>query len=1046
MSIKRFSYLLPSWVRSSIAIKVVIYVGTAIVSLVALQTYININHMTNKLQPIAIKSLNNSLNNSENIFNIIYKQTREDAQIISSHNALANYIDYEVLEDNNGMNEEVVDLEQFLRSLTNFKKQYENVEIITDSHSVIRLQQGEITKSGNLYQQLFSKSNSQLPIIRSEHAYLSQHNEQILFTLNYYFEIENDFVDDQATQIFISITNNITKEVLSLSKTLNVNNILVSLESNNELIYGAHHDKKSPHLWIKESLINEDVNFSLTVYKEKTYAFALISDMQRASFILAIGSILVISISLFITSRFVIASPLKNIIDFINHDVLKQNNLKNRYETNSIDEIGVFSLGLNNMLDQIQFRENALKTSEERLALALWGGSEGMWEFDFNSNEIYLDAGSCVILNLDDKAIKKSAEHFYLMIHQDDRIRVRHYFERFSNSLEELFEAEFRFFTNKTHYVWLQFKGKLNQQNNTAGITGTLRDITEEIKAEQQIHLYATAFNSSNSAIAILDTGFHILAVNKAFNRITGFASEEAAGNLPSFIQHNEDSFDKEDVNQQISEQGYWHGEILGKRKNNDLYVKDIDLNPVYGKDKVLTHYVCVFSDITEKKKSEQELWSMANHDMLTKLPNRGFFRRTLEHAIINSSKTDDLIALLFIDLDKFKLVNDTLGHEAGDELLIKVAKTLTNSIRQNDTVARLGGDEFAIILGGIKKRENAETITKKIIASFEQGINVQGSATGVGASIGISFFPHDADTAESLIHCADTAMYSAKTEGSNLYHFYHANMGDHINRRNQIEHELSIALKENTLSLFYQPQLDFTTGEIVSFEALSRWSHPELGIISPDEFIPIAEDTGLIAELGLNVFNQACKQLKQWQDDGFTNIRMAINISPKQFLLTDIHMVVANKIEEHNLHPSSIELELTESLIVEDPEKIISMLHTLKSIGIRLSIDDFGTGYSSLSYLSKFPLDILKIDKSFVQQTTKDKRGLALTKAIMGIAQSLNLDVIAEGVETQEQLDILKSLGCHYLQGYYFSKAVSAEDAGLLLKQKENLYTKHNT
>lgn len=1051
MNDSRLSRLMPSWVRSSIAFKVVIYVGTAIVSLVALQTYININQMDEKLHPLAIQSLNNSLKNSNNIFNIIYKQTREDAQLIGSHNALTNYIDYEMLEDNNSMNEEVVNLEQFLRSLTNFKTQYINVEIISNTGSIIRLFNREIDKPSNLYQQLFptkniGKTNSPSSQKREEHAFFTKKNDQILLTFNYYFEIDNDFINNQGSEIFISITNNITDEILSLSNSLKVDDILLSLQSNNHLIFGHLEHKSAPNLWLKESLTNEKLNINLTVYKEKKHAFVLITDMENSSLILALGSILVISISLFLTSKFVIATPLKEIINFINNDVLNKNNLENRYQTTSIDEIGIFSLGLNNMLDQIQFRENALKTSEERLALALWGGGEGMWELDFKTKVIYLDSGSCVILNSDDDTIKQPAESFYLMIHQDDRIRIRQYFERFSSSDEELFEAEFRFFTNETHYLWLQLKGKLNQQsnkNNNAGITGTLRDITEEIKAEQQIQLYATAFNSSNSAIAILDISFHIIAVNKAFNRITGFSSEEAAGTLPSFIKQNEDSFNTEDVNHQISEQGFWHGEILGKRKNNDLYVKDIDLTPVYGKDKLLTHYVCVFSDITEKKKSEKELWSMANHDMLTKLPNRGYFRKTLENAISNSTKAHDLIALLFIDLDKFKLVNDTLGHEAGDELLIKVAKVLSSSIRQNDTVARLGGDEFAIILEGVNEKENAEAITQKIIAEFTNGISVQGNSTGVGASIGISFFPFNAKDAESLIHCADTAMYSAKTEGSNLYHFYDSTMGDHVNRRNQIEHELAIALKENSLCLYYQPQVNLETGKIVSFEALSRWFHPELGFIAPDEFIPIAEDTGLIAELGLIVFNQACKQLKYWHAQGYTDLRMAINISPKQFLLTDIHVVVANTIEKYGLDAKYLELELTESLIVEDPEKIISMLNTLKSIGIRLSIDDFGTGYSSLSYLSRFPLDILKIDKSFVQQTEKDKRSLALTKAIIGIAQSLKLDVIAEGVETKEQLNILKSLGCHYMQGFYFSAAISNEDASLLLKQQVNLYAK---
>ncbi|MBV1910300.1 MAG: EAL domain-containing protein [Kangiellaceae bacterium] len=1040
--------VVPHYIRSSITLKIVLFVGAAIICLVALQTYISVSQMDKKLTPLVAKELRNSLTNSENIFSIISKQTREDAQIIGSHNALTNYIDYELLEDVNGMNEEVVNLEQFLRSLTGFKTRYQDIEIITSAGSVIHLADGKVAESSELFLQLFQAKtqSSSIGIAKNqlkESAYFTRHNDQILFTLNYLFRGDNYFIDGQGAEVFISITNNITMEVISLTQTLGTDFISLSLQSNDNVIFGKLKNSGSPELLLKESFISDNMDLKLTVYKEKRHAFILIEDMKDASLILAAGTLLVISISLFLTSKFIIEAPLKDIINFINNDVLKLNNLKNRYQTASIDEIGVFSLGLNNMLDQIQYREGELKNSEERLALALWGGDEGMWELEFSSNVMYFDSGSCNILVLGEAPIKKALADFILMIHQGDRPRVSEYIASFPIDSEEVFDAEFRLCTAKDNYLWVQLKGKLNQRNSKSGeqgITGTLRDITEEIRIEQEIQLYATAFNSSNNAITILNTSFHMIAVNKAFSRITGFSAEEAAGRLPHFVKNDESLFCTKDVDEQISTQGYWSGEILGKRKNNDLYVKDMDLNPVYGKQQEITHYVCVFSDITEKKKSERELWNMANYDMLTKLPNRGCFRKNLNTAINRSKGINDSIALLFIDLDKFKQVNDSLGHEAGDELLKKVANLLSQSTRKNDTVARLGGDEFAIILEGINEKNNAEAIAKKIINEFSKGLMVQDKLTGVGASIGISFYPYDAKDTEKLIHCADTAMYSAKMLGSNLYHFYHATMGDHVNRRNLIEQELNIALKEGGLCLYYQPQLDLATGEIVSFEALSRWFHPELGCIAPDEFIPIAEETGLIAELGLNVFNQAAKQLKAWHQQGFSEIKMAVNISPKQFLLTDINLDIANSLKSNGIAAKYLELELTESLIVEDPEKIIGLLHTIKSVGVRLSIDDFGTGYSSLSYLSKFPLDILKIDKSFVQQTETDKRSLALTKAIVGIAHSLDLEVIAEGVETKKQLEIVTELGCHYLQGYYFSAPVSAEEATMLLKNKIGL------
>jgi diguanylate cyclase (GGDEF)-like protein/PAS domain S-box-containing protein len=1046
MKFNFLSHLIPHWIRSSIAFKVLFYVGTAIICLVALQTYINVNQMNKKLNPLVFKKLKHTVASSENIFNIIVKQTQEDAKIIGAHNALTNYIDYEILNDVEGMNEEVVNLEQFLRSLTNFKAQYENIEIINNNGSIIRFKNGEIAEKSNLHQLLFplnTSKNSHATQYNSliEHPYFTNKNDQILFTLTDHIQGDNPFTNGQGSNVFINITNNISNEVYALVHALKADHILLSLQSKNQYILHPQENELRPEFWLTESLSNTYINLNLTVYKEKKEAFLIIKDMENASFILAMGSIIVISISLFLTAKFVIDSPLKNIIKFINKDVLKQNNLNNRYQTTNVDEIGIFSHGLNNMLDEIQFRENALKNSEERLALALWGGDEGMWELDFISSNIYLDIGSSKILSLGEVSIKMPAEKFYLMIYKDDVKATREYIEGFTVSNNEVFEVEFRFITYEKHYLWLKLKGKLNEKDNKSlGITGTLRDITEEIRAEQETQLYATAFNSSNNGIAILDINYYILAVNKAFSRITGFISEEAAGRLATFIGHHENGIKLEDIKVQIDKHGHWSGEIIGERKNKEVYVRDVALNPVYGKGKELTHYVCVFSDITEQKKFEKELWEMANYDILTKLPNRGYFRKAISNAVDNSTKNSGLIALLFLDLDKFKQVNDTLGHEAGDELLIKVAAILSKTIRKNDSVSRLGGDEFAILLEGINEKENAEIIAKKIIAEFVKGININDTETGIGVSIGISFYPNDADDTQSLVHCADTAMYSAKTTGSNLYHFYHTSMRDHVNRRNQIEQELNIALKEGGLSLHYQPQLDINTGKIVSFEALSRWFHPELGFISPEEFIPIAEETGLIAELGLNVFNQACNQLKEWHLQGYPSLRMAINISPKQFMLTDIHIDISNSIKECGIDAKYLELELTESLIIEDPDKIIGMLHILKKMGIRLSIDDFGTGYSSLSYLSRFPLDTLKIDKSFVQKTESDSRVLALTKAIVGIARSLDLEVIAEGVETKEQLNILKDLGCQYMQGYYYSAAVSADKAMLLLKEEKYL------
>ncbi|MEI6896582.1 MAG: EAL domain-containing protein [Psychromonas sp.] len=1035
---------MPKCFRRSITLKVLIYVGSAMFCSIALQTCININQMDKKVTPLVIQELKLALTHSESIFNIIAKQTREDALFIGDHRALTNYIHSEMLNDIEGMNEAVVDLEQFLLALTNFKPHYQEIEITNERGSIIHLSKGEIVKPSNLHPQLFpsnigDKSNTRTSNSRLLQPHFTHKDGQILFTLTEKIKRKNPLASDPDSEIFIHLSNNMSNDVLSLINLLKAEHISLSLQSQNKPILTVKGNKLAPELWLSESLTNTQLNLNLSVYKEREKAFLIITNMENASLILAMGSILVISISLFLTLRFIISSPLKDITNFINQAILEKNNLKIRYETTSVDEIGIFSKCLNKMLDQIQLREQALKNSEQRLALSLWGSDEGMWELDFITNYIHLEAVSSKILRLDEKVIQQPIAEFYLMIHPEDVHRVRQYIKDFITNQYAFFKVNFRLINHDEDNVWLQLKGKFNKKNNNNfGVIGTLRDITEEIKSEEKTQLYATSFNNSNNGIAILNTDFHILAINDAYRRITGFAPEEAIGTLATFIGRHEHSIAADDINHQVYKYGYWNGEIIGKRKDKEIYVRDVDLNPVYNIDKVLTHYVCVFSDITEKKKSDQKLWEMANYDILTKLPNRGFFRKSIKRAINNSTKVNGLIALLFIDLDKFKQVNDSLGHEAGDLLLKKVAAILSYTIRKSDTASRLGGDEFAILLEGIDKKENAKVIAKKIIAEFNKGIHIQDNITNVGVSIGISFYPNDATDMQSLIHCADTAMYNAKSAGSNLFHYYHTNMHDHINRRNKIERELSIALKEGGLCLHYQPQLDMNTGKIVAFEALSRWFHPELGFIPPDEFIPIAEETGLIAELGLNVFNQACKQLKVWHEQGYTELRMAINISPKQFMLTDIHIDIVKSIKNCGIDAKYLELELTESLIIEDPEKIIRMLNTLKAIGIKLSIDDFGTGYSSLSYLSQFPLDTLKIDKSFVHKLGNDHRALALTKAIISIALSLDLEITAEGVETKEQLNILKNLGCHYMQGYYYSPAVSADKATLLLENNQ--------
>lgn len=1031
-------------ISQSIALKVIVLVGTAMTVMFVIQSYVNISSFQKLVHPLIMRDLDNSLLRSKMVFDNIYQQTIEDAHIIRSHNALTNYLDYEQIEDLQGLNDELVQLEQFLSSLIASKPRYHEVEIITSKSSVIRLLDGTVVES-----MITPSLNFIENAINTEHLVYfevlpiktqSELNNVVLLNLDYQFLAGNEFIDGNASKVCIRISNQINHPLAELMTSLKSSNINLSVFYQGKLLAGdiAQYGLDSD-LWLSKQFYDEKTGLTLTARIKKTDAFLLVDEMQYNIILLAISLLLVVGVSQLVTIKLLIAKPLKKIIHFINERALQNENGLMHYKTDSRDEIGVFAQGLNHMLDQIQNRELLLRNSEERLGMALWGSGEGLWEYRLLNGSIFLDNMSCRILGLSNSEITTDFTVFSRSIHGDDRARVEKYFSDFANHPNELFEVEFRVAKQKS-YTWLQLRGKLVDSNdsdiNNQTVLGTFRNITENIESEEQIRLYAKAFDSSSSAILILDKRLIVLAANGSFSQITGFTLSDIVGRVPDFIINSDKStFNISDFTHNIDAYGKWQKELIGIKSDNSHYVQDISINVILDSEKFPSHYVCAFSDITQKKKSEEDLWELANHDILTGLPNRGYFRKTLEKTLHKASRTDESVVLLFIDLDRFKQVNDTLGHETGDELLRTVARILSKVARRNDYAARLGGDEFAIILEGITEKKHIDRIAENLVIKFNSGILVDDKDTGVGISIGISVFPTDTTNSDDLIHFADTAMYYSKIHGTNQYHFFDASMSDHVNRRNLLENELRAALQNGTLSLYFQPQINIESAEIVCFEALSRWFHPELGTITPDEFIPIAEDAGLIVQLGQQVLINACKQLKVWHNQGFDELRVAVNVSAKQFLLSDVGFDVTNVLQEYNLDAKHIELELTESLIVDDPDKIIGVLNQLKKLGVKLSIDDFGTGYSSLSYLSRFPLDVLKIDKSFINQLTTDKKGIAITQAIIAIAHSLKLEVIAEGVENEEQLEILQRLNCKYVQGYYFSKPISANDTIAFLK-----------
>jgi diguanylate cyclase (GGDEF)-like protein/PAS domain S-box-containing protein len=465
-----------------------------------------------------------------------------------------------------------------------------------------------------------------------------------------------------------------------------------------------------------------------------------------------------------------------------------------------------------------------------------------------------------------------------------------------------------------------------------------------------------------------------------------------------------------------------------------------INGEPIFDDNGRFTGYRGTGSDITARKLTEQRVHHVAQHDVLTGLPNRSLLQDRLSQAVAYANRSGHPVWVMLIDLDRFKFVNDSMGHKAGDVLLMTVAARLRSSLRDTDTVARLSGDEFVVIVSQHEDQPLSSDIVQRVMDSVAQPMMLGPKEFFVTCSIGVAAYPSDGTPAESLIEHADIAMYRAKKLGRNNFQFYTPAMNEESLERVRIESALHNALERNEFVLHYQPQVDLQTGRIVGMEALIRWKHPELGMVPPSRFVGVAEDTGLIVPIGAWVMRTACAQNKVWQDAGLGSLRVAVNLSARQFSAADLVSGIEQVLSDTGLDPSCLELELTESLFMSDVTPAVELLHRMKSLGIKLSIDDFGTGYSSFSYLSRFPIDVLKIDRSFVNDITHDANDAAIVASIIALAHNLRLSVIAEGVETAEQLDYLRHQGCDEMQGYYFSRPLPAQEFEQLLRQHRSL------
>jgi len=599
------------------------------------------------------------------------------------------------------------------------------------------------------------------------------------------------------------------------------------------------------------------------------------------------------------------------------------------------------------------------------------------------------------------------------------------------------FETEVRLERDDGNSFWSRMTAKAASSKSVkSGIVISFEDATNKREKDDELRQAAVVFEASSDAIMVLDEDGLIRMVNSSFSKMTGFTETDILGKSPRLLRATrEDERRYDTMWKSVLKNGHWRGELWRRKKSGETYPEWTSISAVKDSQDRVLEYVVIGSDMSDRKYAEDRILYQANYDQLTNLPNRNLFMDRLHQSLTRVKRDGTQLALLFIDLDRFKNINDSLGHAAGDKLLIEVATIMKGVVRESDTIARFGGDEFAVILSPIFGPKNASRVAASLLETLSQPIDLDGYEAIVGASIGISMFPADGTVEDILVKNADTAMYRAKESGRNNYQFFTDEMQQSAKDRLTMEHDLRQAIERQELRLVFQPQINTDDESLSGAEVLVRWQSKDKGLVSPGEFIYLAEDTGLIVPIGEWVLRHACLQYKRWQNAGVAPPYLAINVSGRQFKMDGFAQSVFNILEEVDLSTEHVELELTESFLMEDQEFAISTLKELKVMGFQLSIDDFGTGYSSLSYLKKFPIDRLKIDRSFVQELDVNKEDYAIVRAIIDLAHTLNITVIAEGVEEDAQRLILQELNCDIIQGYFYSKPLDGVSFTLYLQ-----------
>lgn len=699
-------------------------------------------------------------------------------------------------------------------------------------------------------------------------------------------------------------------------------------------------------------------------------------------------------------------------------------------------------LGLFRAQEREFLASKSLRRNEHSLNAAQRVAHLGSWEVDLRSMRVTCSDELYRIFEVEHVDGGALYDAFFERMHPEDR-------ETIDNALNESIK----------HHVALTLKHRLllpdgrvkyllesceteyDDDGQPLRVIGTSQDVTRQQEMEARLQLLASAVQYSGEAILITDVSNNIITVNPAFTRLTGYSADEVIGRNPRLLSAGRTTDDEyKRMWESITTTGFWQGEVWDRRKDGGIYPKWMSISVIRDEAETIRYHVAHFTDVSSERAAEERLHHMAHHDVLTGLLNRLSLKGRLDQALAAARRDGNRVAVMFIDLDRFKVVNDTLGHHMGDELLIEVARRLSESVRESDVVARLGGDEFVIMLSGIDHTSAVAMVAEKLVHRVACSYFIGGYDVYTSPSIGIALFPTDGNDGETLMKNADAAMYHAKMAGRNNFQFFDAKMNDTALERIKIEHSLRQALGRDEFRLHYQPIIDVVSGKVTGLEALVRWQHPEKGLLPPVKFIGIAEETGLIQPLGEWVLWAAARQLVQFKAAGIVGVRMGINISAVQMRNGNLPVLAKGIIEAFELNPAELVFEITESVAMEQPAETVRILDLLHSMGVVVAIDDFGTGYSSLSYLRMFPLKHLKLDRSFVEEIGQDTGGSVLCDATIGLAHNLGLKVVAEGVETEAQFDYLRSRGCDLVQGFLFSRPLPAEAVLDFIRQRNGL------